>query len=45
MNARFFLDTNIFAYTFDAKAMAKARRASQLIREAVDTGKGSLVTR
>lgn len=40
MNARFFLDTNIFAYTFDAKAMAKARRASQLIREAVDTGKG-----
>jgi predicted nucleic acid-binding protein len=40
MNGRFFLDTNIFAYTFDAKAAAKARRASQLIREAADTGNG-----
>jgi len=40
MNGRFFLDTNIFAYTFDAKASAKAKRASQLIRQAADTGKG-----
>jgi predicted nucleic acid-binding protein len=40
MSARFFLDTNIFAYTFDAKATTKARRASQLIRQAVDTGNG-----
>ena len=40
MSGRFFLDTNIFAYAFDAKAPAKARRASQLIRRAADTGKG-----
>jgi predicted nucleic acid-binding protein len=40
MSGRFFLDTNIFAYAFDAKAPAKARRAIQLIRQAADTGEG-----
>jgi predicted nucleic acid-binding protein len=40
MSARFFLDTNIFAYTFDASAPAKARKAAQLIRRAADTGEG-----
>src|ERR1700756_4068697 len=40
MSARFFLDTNIFAYSFDTKAPAKAKRATRLIRQAVDTGKG-----
>lgn len=40
MSGRFFLDTNIFAYAFDTKAPSKARRASQLIRQAADTGKG-----
>ena len=40
MSGRFFLDTNVFAYTFDAQAPAKAKRASQLIRQAVDTGNG-----
>src|SRR5580692_5911652 len=40
MSGRFFLDTNIFAYTFDAKAPAKARKAAQLVREAADTGQG-----
>ena len=40
MSGRFFLDTNIFAYAFDAGAPAKAKRASQLIRQAADTGKG-----
>jgi len=40
MSARFFLDTNIFAYTFDTKAPAKARRAVQMIRQAADTGNG-----
>jgi predicted nucleic acid-binding protein len=39
MSGRFFLDTNIFAYTFDVKAPARAR-AAQLIRRAVDTGEG-----
>ena len=40
MSGRFFLDTNLFVYTFDAKAPAKARRAAQLIRRAADTGEG-----
>jgi predicted nucleic acid-binding protein len=40
MSGRFFLDTNLFVYTFDAKAPAKAKRASQLIRRAADTGEG-----
>src|SRR5260370_4834612 len=40
MSARFFLDTNIFIYTFDSKAPAKAKKAVQLIRRAADTGEG-----
>jgi predicted nucleic acid-binding protein len=40
MSGRFFLDTNIFVYAFDAKAPAKAKRASLLIRQAADTGRG-----
>ena len=35
-----FLDTNIFAYAFDATAPAKARKAARIVRNAVDTGKG-----
>ncbi len=40
MSARFFLDTNIFVYTFDAKAPAKAKKAAQLVRRAADSGEG-----
>jgi predicted nucleic acid-binding protein len=40
MNGRFFLDTNVFVYSFDRSAPAKARRALQLIREAVEARKG-----
>jgi predicted nucleic acid-binding protein len=40
MSDRFFLDTNIFVYSFDQSAAAKARRATQLIREALTTQKG-----
>ncbi len=40
MSARFFLDTNIFAYTFDPKAPAKTKKAAQLIAQAADTGEG-----
>ncbi|MGA6980422.1 MAG: PIN domain-containing protein [Candidatus Sulfotelmatobacter sp.] len=40
MSGRFFLDTNIFAYAFDANAPAKAKKAAQLIRQAADTGEG-----
>jgi predicted nucleic acid-binding protein len=40
MSGRFFLDTNIFVYTFDSSARAKARRARQLIQEALETHRG-----
>lgn len=40
MNARFFLDTNVFVYSFDKDSVAKARQAAKLIRRAIETGKG-----
>jgi predicted nucleic acid-binding protein len=40
MSARFFLDTNIFVYSLDVTAPAKARRATDLIRQALDTRNG-----
>lgn len=40
MSDRFFLDTNIFVYSFDQSAAAKSKRAAQLIREALTTQKG-----
>jgi len=38
--ARFFLDSNVFVYTFDRSAPRKGKRAAELIREAVETGRG-----
>jgi predicted nucleic acid-binding protein len=35
MSVKYFLDTNIFVYSFDKSAPAKARISSQLIRQAV----------
>src|SRR5271165_3888254 len=40
MPDRFFLDTNIFVYSFDRQAVAKSRRAVQLIGTALKTQKG-----
>src|ERR1035437_10039312 len=40
MSDRFFLDTNIFVYSFDQSAAAKAQKATELIREALTTQKG-----
>jgi predicted nucleic acid-binding protein len=40
MNGRYFLDTNIFVYSFDERAPAKERRSTKLIRQAVATRKG-----
>ncbi len=40
MNGRFFLDTNIFVYSFDRSALVKSKRATQLIRTAIKTQKG-----
>ena len=38
--ARHFLDTNIFVYTFDHAALDKAKRADELVEEALATGRG-----
>jgi predicted nucleic acid-binding protein len=40
MPGRYFLDTNIFVYSFDSEARAKSRRATELIREAVASRRG-----
>src|ERR1700742_3876947 len=40
MSGRFFLDTNIFVYTFDQSAPSKAAKAMALIKHAIDTRNG-----
>jgi predicted nucleic acid-binding protein len=35
-----FLDTNVFVYTFDASAPAKRNRARTLVKQSLATGKG-----
>lgn len=40
MSGRFFLDTNIFVYTFDSTAVAKATIAADLVRRAIRTKTG-----
>ena len=40
MNGRFFLDTNVFVYSLDKSSPTKQKRATELVREAVATGKG-----
>jgi predicted nucleic acid-binding protein len=40
MSDRFFLDTNIFVYSFDASSPAKRSKAEQLIRRALSSHKG-----
>ena|SRR5579859_1318496 len=40
MNARFFLDTNIFVYSFEQSSPQKSDRASELIRHAIRSRNG-----
>jgi len=40
MSGRFFLDTNIFVYSFDSSSPKKAAQAKKLIRSAIETGGG-----
>jgi predicted nucleic acid-binding protein len=40
MSDRFFLDTNIFIYSFDLSAGVKTGKATQIIRNALTTQKG-----
>jgi predicted nucleic acid-binding protein len=43
MSARFFLDTNIFVYSFDASSLKKAAQATKLIRKGIET-RGGIVS-
>jgi predicted nucleic acid-binding protein len=40
MSGRFFLDTNIFVYSFDAGSPKKAAQSAKLIRTAIQTRSG-----
>ena len=42
MNARIFLDTNIFVYALDESAGEKCHHASRLIKTAIQTRKGTI---
>ena len=43
MSGRFFLDTNIFVYTFDAGSRKKAAQSAKLIKSAIET-RGGIVS-
>jgi len=43
MSGRFFLDTNIFVYSFDASSPKKAGKSTKLIRSAIET-RGGIVS-
>jgi predicted nucleic acid-binding protein len=43
MSTRFFLDTNIFVYSFDASSPKKAAQATKLIRKGIET-RGGIVS-
>ena len=40
MSDRFFLDTNVFAYSFDPGAKSKMRTSDRLIQNGIHTGRG-----
>jgi predicted nucleic acid-binding protein len=40
MSGRFFLDTNIFVYSFDVNSPKKTTQSTKLIRRAIETGGG-----
>ena len=41
-SARFFLDTNILIYSFDAREPAKRDKAQELIEQALESGAGAI---
>jgi predicted nucleic acid-binding protein len=43
MSGRFFLDTNIFVYSFDMNSAKKAAQSAKLIRRAIET-RGGIVS-
>ena len=44
MSDRYFIDTNVFVYTFDGSAPEKARRAVEIVEDALKTGGGLIST-
>jgi predicted nucleic acid-binding protein len=40
MRGKFFLDTNLFVYSFDGRAPVKQKRASELIRSGLEEHRG-----
>ena len=40
MSGRFFLDTNVFVYSFDAGSPKKAAQSARLIKSAIETRGG-----
>ena len=44
MSAKYFIDTNIFVYSFDIGQPLKKERALALIRDALETGLGIIST-
>jgi predicted nucleic acid-binding protein len=44
MNVKYFIDTNIFVYSFDNRQPSKKERAMALIQEALKTGAGIIST-
>jgi len=40
MSAKYFLDTNIFVYCFDARDSGKRERAREIVSEAIGSGRG-----
>jgi predicted nucleic acid-binding protein len=44
MNAKFFLDTNVFVYSFDSDSPGKASKANELIRKALKERQGVIST-
>jgi predicted nucleic acid-binding protein len=44
MSAKYFIDTNVFVYSFDAQAPEKKARSMRLIQEGLTTGLGIIST-
>ena len=44
MSVRFFLDTNVLVYSFDAREPRKAKLARELIEKAMSQGSGIIST-
>jgi predicted nucleic acid-binding protein len=44
MSAKYFIDTNVFVYSFDDSQPAKKERSMELIQDALQTGSGIIST-